>query len=166
MIIISEFGQIPFAKLYVATPKMWQIVVYYIILILLNNFCLIKIKKNLNYTQIRLKNLLQVLKFKIRENKKKFKVVIILFVFIISTFRIMPKSLEINFIDVGQGDSTFIITPCNKTILIDGGGSLSNSFDVGEKTLLPFILDKGYTKIDTIIISHFDQDHIRTEYLQ
>ncbi len=166
LIIISEFGQIPFAKLYVATPKMWQIVVYYIILILLNNFCLIKIKKNLNYTQIRLKNLLQVLKFKIRENKKKFKVVIILFVFIISTFRIMPKSLEINFIDVGQGDSTFIITPCNKTILIDGGGSLSNSFDVGEKTLLPFILDKGYTKIDTIIISHFDQDHIRTEYLQ
>lgn len=62
--------------------------------------------------------------------------------------------------DVGQGDCTFIVTPKNKTILIDGGGSTGSDFDVGESTLLPYILDRGYKKIDLMFISHFDQDHI------
>lgn len=80
-------------------------------------------------------------------------------------FNIIAKNLEIHFIDVGQGDCTFIITPNNKTILIDGGGSEFGNFDVGKSTLIPYILDRGYTKIDYIIISHFDSDHVRTEYL-
>ena len=63
-------------------------------------------------------------------------------------------------IDVGQGDSTFITTPKNKTILIDGGGSESKDLNVGKSTLLPYILDRGYKKIDYIFISHFDQDHV------
>ena len=62
--------------------------------------------------------------------------------------------------DVGQGDCTFIVTPKNKTILIDGGGSTGSDFDVGESTLLPYILDRGYKKIDLMFISHFDQDHV------
>ena len=60
LIFISNFGNLPFAKIYIATPQIWQIVLYYIILILLNNYCQIKNKKNLNYTQIRMKNLFQV----------------------------------------------------------------------------------------------------------
>ena len=64
-------------------------------------------------------------------------------------------------IDVGQGDSTLIITPYRKKILIDGGGSKDNeSFDVGEQVLLPYLLDRGITKLDYCIISHFDKDHI------
>ena len=52
-------------------------------------------------------------------------------------------------------------TPCNKVILIDGGGSDIGSFDVGEKTLLPYLLDKGIMKIDYMIFSHFDSDHCK-----
>ena len=48
--------------------------------------------------------------------------------------------------DVGQGDCTFIVTPKNKTILIDGGGTLSEEFDVGKKTLIPYLLDRGYIR--------------------
>ena len=33
-------------------------------------------------------------------------------------------------------------------------------FDVGKNTLFPYILDRGFTKIDIVIISHFDDDHI------
>ncbi len=40
-----------------------------------------------------------------------------------------------------------------------GGGSEMSSFDVGEKTLLPYLLDKGIMKIDYMIFSHFDSDH-------
>ncbi|HBC85216.1 MAG TPA: hypothetical protein DCZ30_07510 [Clostridiales bacterium] len=59
------------------------------------------------------------------------------------------------------GDSTLIITPNNKKILIDGGGNEFGSFDVGEKTLLPYLLARQIKNIDYVIISHFDSDHVR-----
>lgn len=68
--------------------------------------------------------------------------------------------MRIYFIDVGQRDSTLIKTPLNKTILIDGGGSLSDDFDVGKNTLLPYLLDRKVKTIDYMIISHMDQDHV------
>lgn len=58
---------------------------------------------------------------------------------------------------MGQGDSTLIITPQNKKVLIDGGGS--TDFDVGKNTLLPYLLDRRINKVDYIFISHFDSDH-------
>ena len=71
----------------------------------------------------------------------------------------VPHDLEIYFIDVGQGDSSLIVTPQNQTILIDGGGS--ETYDVGENILVPYLLDRKIKKVDYIIISHFDQDHVR-----
>lgn len=84
-----------------------------------------------------------------------------MFLVMMLIFNFWPRNLKIYFVDVGQGDGTFIVTPQRKTILVDGGGSLSKEFDVGKKTLLPYLLDRGYTKIDYMIISHFDQDHVR-----
>ena len=72
---------------------------------------------------------------------------------------IVPKNLKIYFVDVGQGDSTLIITPLNKKILIDGGGTEFGDYNVGEKTLMPYLLARRIRKIDYIIISHFDTDH-------
>lgn len=89
-------------------------------------------------------------------------VLTIVFIYIKCDF----NELKVFFIDVGQGDSTLIITPNNKKILIDGGGSEFGSFDVGEKTLLPYLLSRKIKNIDYVIISHFDSDHVRTEYLQ
>ena len=80
---------------------------------------------------------------------------------IFSVLKIAPKSLKIYFIDVGQGDGTLIVTPLNNKILIDGGGSEYGSFDVGKNTLLPYLLDRGVKKLDYIIISHFDTDHVQ-----
>ena len=42
--------------------------------------------------------------------------------------------------------------------MIDGGGS--ENYDVGENTLLPYLLDRKITSIDYVIISHFDTDHV------
>ena len=57
-----------------------------------------------------------------------------------------------------NGDSTLIVTPQNKTILIDGGGK--ENYDTGERVLIPFILNKRIIHIDYIIVSHFDLDHV------
>ena len=62
-------------------------------------------------------------------------------------------------IDVGQGDSTLIITPTNKKVLLDSGGAETGKFDVGKSTLFPYLLDRGIISLDYICISHFDSDH-------
>lgn len=69
------------------------------------------------------------------------------------------QALQIYFVDVGQGDCTLIRTPSNKTLLVDGGGSENGNFNVGEKILLPYLLDRKITNIDYMMISHFDTDH-------
>ena len=159
---ISKIGNLPLSKIYVATPKINSIILYYLILSIVFSIYKIYSPRKPNNTQIRIKNIIAIIKIKVRKNKKKLIKIITVSFIIIFIFNIVPKELRIYFVDVGQGDSTFIVTPKNKTILIDGGGS--SNFDVGKNTLLPYILDRGYTKIDTIIISHFDNDHIRTDY--
>ena len=182
LIQISNLANLPFSKIYVPTPSIFFIIMYYIVIFVGNQLYVIYTSKYLNKTKIRVKNLIALMKYKLYEKKrifiknywkggqrkvrqsKKFLITTIIFVVIfIISFITNTKFLsnpEIHFLDVGQGDSCFIITPNNKTILIDGGGSTSNTFDVGKDTVIPYLLDKGYTKVDYIFISHFDQDHV------
>lgn len=163
-IYISNISNIPFSKFYLPTPNVWTIILYYIMVFLFNIIYVLYNSKKLNATIVRFRNLIALIKYKVISNKKRcFRFYIIIFLIFI-LFKLIPKNLQINFVDVGQGDCTFIVTPFGKTILVDGGGSKSNDFDVGKSTLIPYILDKGYTKIDYMIISHFDQDHVRTGY--
>ena len=60
---------------------------------------------------------------------------------------------------MGQGDCTLVITPNNKTILIDGGGSEFSDFNVGKSILMPYLLDRQIAVIDYVIFSHMDLDH-------
>ena len=88
----------------------------------------------------------------------KICIVVLSLVTIALVISFIPHDLEIYFIDVGQGDSTLIVTPNDKTILIDGGGS--STYDVGKNTLVPYLLDRKIKKLDYVIVSHFDQDHV------
>ena len=161
LLFISSFSKLPISKIYIPTPNFIFILIIYLLIIISISIYRIFNSRNPNNTQIRFKNLIALLKYKFNENKNKIlKKIIILSIFVFLFIIFIPKNLKINFVDVGQGDSTFIITPKNKTILIDGGGSNTSSFDVGKNTLLPYILDKGYNKIDLMIISHFDSDHV------
>lgn len=161
LLVISNFSKLPISKIYIPTPKIIVIIVIYLLTIVSIFIYKIFNSRNPNNTQIRFRNLIALLKYKFNQNRNKVIKRILIICSIISLVIIfIPKDLKINFVDVGQGDSTFIVTPENKTILIDGGGSNISSFDVGKNTLLPYILDKGYNKIDLMIISHFDSDHI------
>ena len=163
-IYISNISNIPFSKFYFPTPNVWTIILYYIMVFLFNFLYVLYNSKKLNATIVRFRNLIALIKYKFILNRKRYYRFIIIFFLIFILFKLIPRNLQINFVDVGQGDCTFIVTPSGKTILVDGGGSKSNDFDVGKNTLIPYILDKGYIKIDYIIISHFDQDHVRTGY--
>ena len=59
----------------------------------------------------------------------------------------------------GQGDCTIIRTKYNKTVLIDSGEGNSDKYDYGKSVVLPYLLSHNISKIDYLIISHFDSDH-------
>ena len=161
LLFISSFSKLPISKIYIPTPTITFIIIIYLSLIISLFIYKVFHERNPNTTILRVRNLLALVKYKFKQNRDDvIKKIIIISIIISLCMIFIPRDLKINFVDVGQGDSTFIITPKNKTILIDGGGSNTGSFDVGENTLLPYILDKGYNKIDLMIISHFDSDHV------
>ena len=161
ILFLTQMGNLPYSKIYVATPKIFVLIIYFVLVIILNYIYTACTAKSPTISNLRIQYMLHLFKYNIRKYSKKIISFIILATFIfVSVCVLIPKTLRIHFVDVGQGDCCFIETPENKTILIDGGGSEFGSYDVGKNTLLPYILDRGYTKIDYIISSHMDQDHI------
>ena len=69
--------------------------------------------------------------------------------------------LHVTFLDVGQGDSAFIVFPAGATMLVDAGGlSAASSFDIGDRVVAPVIRDAGFRRIDYLALTHGDPDHI------
>ena len=68
-------------------------------------------------------------------------------------------TLEITFLDVGQGDAIHIKTPQNRHLLIDAGRwtPASNS---GERVINPYLREKEIDALDAVILSHPHADHI------
>ena len=62
-------------------------------------------------------------------------------------------------LDVGQGLSAVVQT-ANHWLVYDTGAKFSAESDMGQSALLPFLRLQGADKIDKLIISHGDNDHI------
>jgi len=71
------------------------------------------------------------------------------------------KNTTISFIDVGQGESIFIRFATGETMLIDGGGLFSKDFDTGRSIVAPFLWNKWIYRIDYLVASHPQRDHIK-----
>jgi len=77
-------------------------------------------------------------------------------------------SLEFTTLDVGQGDSLFLVSPGGHTILVDGGGSFIESYrtaeargpDPGEDVVSPYLWSRGFKQIDVVALTHAHQDHL------
>lgn len=142
LFVTETSAKLPFASIKLPTPSLTLILLYYCwLLYLLKGRQLIKNNPALK--------------------KIKWPAIIILAaVFTVSS--LLPKPLEITFLDVGQGDSAFIKTAHGIKVLIDGGGREAGSksgFDIGESVVVPFILDKGTKTVDIVIATHGHTDH-------
>lgn len=136
--VVNLLGDFPILNLNVFSPDLFTIICYYILLsiviglIKLDNMD-IKIKKLLFYY--------------------------LLMVALVASISInLNDSIEIHFIDVGQGDSILVHTR-DSNYLIDTGGSFNDDFDIGKNITLPYLLKNGINTLDGIIITHFDSDH-------
>ena len=149
LLVAKVCANLPFSNISVIRPPVVGILFYYIFLFLW-----------IGYGRLSQRRKAQI-KEMYRKKRKTVLISFLLMVVLLTFLYKVPGELEIFFIDVGQGDSMLVITPQKKTLLVDGGGSKSTSFDVGEQTLLPYLLNKGIKTIDYMMPSHFDEDHVQ-----
>jgi len=136
-------SQIPFAVVKIVTPSIPFLLIYYIII--------------LYFFWLRPTYGIKL--------KPKYYVLTISFILLVfSAMYFLPKDMRLVFIDVGQGDSQLVVTSSGKAMLIDGGGFASRSDltrNMGDYTVVPFLYDYGITKLDLVVSTHGDDDHLQ-----
>ena len=128
----------PLASLFLSTPPLHHIVLYFIVIYFFVSGLI----------------------------KKPIKIVILFFtsliLFTVFYDNVVPffdsQRAKVSFIDVGQGSATLIEKGAS-TVLIDGGGSSFSNRSVGETVIAPFLWSKGIQTVDVIVITHPDADH-------
>ena len=142
LVNISDFwGKLPHSTIQTTHPSVFQLILYYGIL--LNIIALID--KNIREKYF---NLL----------KATFGIMLVLL--FLSMLSFPNKNLEITAFDVGNADAFLVKTPENKYMMIDTGKSAYNGGkSQAEILILKYLLDRGIKNIDTIIVTHFDNDH-------
>ncbi len=104
-----------------------------------------------------------------KKNRKRVGYVLLAISVMLFSYNYKPKAIQAMFFDVGQGDAMLFILDDSTTILIDGGGNIfddKKSQDIAKYTIIPYLKENGISKLDYIISSHGDVDHIGSfEYL-
>ncbi len=79
---------------------------------------------------------------------------------------IRPGALEMDAVDVGQGDSLFLTFPNGKTLLVDTGGvpqfgkTKKSNLDIGESVVSTYLWTRSIKRLDVVAITHAHEDHI------
>ena len=79
-------------------------------------------------------------------------------------WKLLPREsrgIEVTFLDVGQGDSIFLSLPGGRTMLMDGGGTLDDRFDIGERVVAPYLWHRWLRRMDVVVLSHPQPDHLQ-----
>ena len=85
---------------------------------------------------------------------KRFAMMILALILTMSVFTVQADELRVDFYDMGKADAMLITTPTGVRILIDTGTNK------GGKALVKRFEQAGIREIDTLIITHYDKDHV------
>ena len=88
---------------------------------------------------------------------KKYIITILMIILIHKYFYLIDNTLNVTYLEVGQGDS-IVITYKSNVILIDTGGNIYS--DISNNKTIPYLKSLGKNKIDYLILSHGDYDHM------
>ncbi len=128
--IVNIIGSIKIFTFVISKPNIIMIIIYYVLLFLF-------IKKD-----------------------RKFIVLFLVLVLININSRILITNSFITYLDVGQGDCIILVFPKGKVILIDTGGNFYNKGNISDNKIIPYLNSLGISKIDTIVLTHGDYDHM------
>ena len=135
--ISNFFSALSHSLIETTHPSVFQVALYYIIILLVT--CVFKTKIS--------KKFLGLL----------FSLLLVLF---ISTISIPNKNLEIVAFDVQNADAFLIKSPMNKYFMIDTGKSAYNGGkSQAEVIILKYMKDRGIKELEGLVVTHFDNDH-------
>ena len=138
LVIISNFfANLPFSLITTTHPNIFQIFMYYAIILLLT----ISVKSEFN---------------------KKIVIAIgsIFILLCLSLINIPNHNLQIITFDVQNADCFLIKTPQNKYFIIDTGrASFQGSKAQANSIIIKYLKDRGIKNIEGLIVTHFDNDH-------
>jgi len=137
---VALSASLPYASFFVSTPTVFEIILFYLLLLMVVH---LRKGKRVRYLFLGCCIAL-VINFAYWNTKGWFQ-----------------KKLVITFIDVGQGDSILIEFPKGKRMLVDGGGLREDRFDIGKNVIAPFLWNKKIRKIDFLVLTHPDPDHLK-----
>lgn len=84
----------------------------------------------------------------------------------------LDRHAYVQFLDVGQGDGMLVRTGTGKHLLIDTGGTVNfrkpgeewrerrDPYEIGRKLIVPLLRQRGVRKLDALVLTHLDADHI------
>ncbi len=137
---VAFFASFPLASYFISTPTTFEIILFYVLL-----FSVVHLQKR-------------------KWVRYLFLGVCVLFALDLAFWNLrdyFQKSLTLTFIDVGQGDSILLEFPKGKKMLIDGGGLYEDRFDIGKNVVAPFLWKKKIRRIDFLVLTHPDPDHLK-----
>ncbi|MBR1645491.1 MAG: ComEC/Rec2 family competence protein, partial [Selenomonadaceae bacterium] len=68
-------------------------------------------------------------------------------------------NVEVNFVDVGQGDCAIVVTEHGHCLIFDTGGTREHMFDVGGRVVVPYLKHENIRSVDKIFLTHVHEDH-------
>jgi competence protein ComEC len=68
--------------------------------------------------------------------------------------------LHLAVLNVGEGDSLYLLSPSGRVALVDAGGSRGARFDPGERVVGPELWARGVRRIDVLVLTHAHSDHV------
>lgn len=150
----SLFLQIPFGHFYLGPPPVYFLLSYYLLIGLAIR------KTACNYSESREKsNLLENSDYlPVRPQRIFWYPAVLLALLNLAIWPAIlkpsPNELRVTFLDVGHGKSTLIEFPGGGNMLIDAGRG-----EAGRWTVQPFLLNRGISRLNTLVLTHPDYDH-------
>ncbi len=128
--------KLPFSVVLLGRPAVWQVLVYYSLLLIAF-----------------------IMFFHNAKNVAKQEKILFAGLIMAVGILFLPagRNTEILFLDVSQGDSALITTTEGKVILSDCGSS--DVSKIGQYRVSPVLKQKGIMLVDTAVVSHLDSDH-------
>ncbi|MFA5251022.1 MAG: DNA internalization-related competence protein ComEC/Rec2 [Phycisphaerae bacterium] len=137
--LVKCMAQIDFSQVLIGHITIWPIVFYY---------CVILFIAFIHFKRPFMKKVISVAMI----------LAVIVFLGVTKWQRTHRDELIITCLDVGHGQAILAQLPGKANILFDAGSLYSK--DIGRRVVLPFLSYSGISRIDSIIISHNDVDHI------
>ena len=155
----------PLSLIVVFVPKLYFLFEIFIYVLVCVSNMLTNIKISIIYMDFNIFEVLLFYLFLLLFINYKTKILFIFMLLIIFINLVLPyfnSSSYVYFFDVGQGDSSMIITPYRKeVILVDTGGVRNRNVS---DYVISFMHSKGINSVDYMILSHGDYDHMGEAY--